>query len=98
MNKKRIKQYIFCAVIAIVGTIILQTVKAEKDSYFSYDQVINYIKSDEVVKVNATAGTNKIEIFLTDGTENKAIVPSLEEFSTLILEEIENGANIEFKL
>ncbi len=103
MNKKnnRIKFSVRLCLIIIVS-IFLWTVMFgngnEKESELSYDKVISYIKCDEVTKIEAQKDSLTISVKLKDGTEKKAVVPDMEEFTSLVSKKIENGAEIEFKV
>lgn len=65
---------------------------------FSYDDLVVAIKAGEVSKVTAYKESEQVIATFADGTQQQLIVPSMEEFSKLITNELENGNQIEFKI
>ena len=94
--------------IAVLGAIVVLTVLIcmylnttdddEKDTNFTYDQVITCVKNDEVTKIKVWKNMELITVTLKDESEEEVAVPSLEEFVSFISEEIEHGSEIELEV
>ena len=97
-NKKRIRAILKFVLEVIVVVILMSYFSGEKRDYeeITYDKVISYVKANEVAEIQSQQGSLEIWLTLKDGTVNKALVPSNEEFVAFISEEIESGAEIEF--
>lgn len=99
MNNQRKQAILYCLIVAIAGILLIIGMKAyENRQFITYDQLIGYIRSEQVVKIETIQNDSKVTITLKDGTQNKVIVPSVEEFSALISEELEKETNIEVRV
>lgn len=95
-NKKRIKIFLILVLAIIVIPVYVFATAKNNAKEITYDQIVSYVKSGEVQKIESQQNSLEIFVTLRDGTKNKVIVPSMEEFSTFVSKEIENGAEIKF--
>lgn len=101
MNTDRKNKILFTfMLIAMFAFLIFLFWEDEKEraEQLTYDQAITYIKNREVVSVEATNGSDKVIMTLEEGERKTTVIPNLEEFSTIILQENESGAQIELKI
>lgn len=97
-NRKRITIFLLGAFILFFTFGMLFIIKKGAEENITYDEIISYVKSNEVSKIETIQNSENISVTLNDGTVKTAIVPSNEEFVAFISEEIENGAEIEFSV
>lgn len=94
-NKKRFRLFLNL-IFAIVITFFIICIISNRNDELSYDKVVSYVKANEVSKIEVQQQSLEILATLKDGTERSAVVPSMDEFTSFISEEIENGTEIEF--
>lgn len=98
--KRKIFNIVLLAILVIVATfsLIAQIKESKEIVELSYDQVVSYVKEGEITKIKAQEGSCEINLVLKDESKANAVVPSVDEFASFISEEIENGAEIEYKI
>ena len=64
----------------------------------SYNTLITSIQNDEVEKVFITENSTIAKVIMCDGKEFEVSVPSVENLSTMITEEIKSGSKVEFEI
>lgn len=101
-KKKRIIKTISIIVVLliIIGAIIYNSgiINPGNNVSLTYDQVITYVKNGDITKIDVSQDANKVTVVMKDGTKGEVMIPSLDEFSSFLLEEIENGSEIEFNI
>lgn len=101
-KKKRLKKFIsyFLILLVIIASGIYKYVNenGQPQNFITYDKVVTYVKEKEVAKIEASQETNQISITMKDGTKQKSIIPSLDEFTSFVSGEIEKGSKIEFEI
>lgn len=63
-----------------------------------YDELINKLENDEVESITITEPFNNAKVIMTDGESFSVTIPSLDNFSNVITEEIQSGNSVEFKI
>lgn len=96
---KRKKKAILCGLGFIIGVILVVAIYRvyESKQLITYDQLIGYVKTEQVARIETIQDDPKITVILKDGTQNKVIVPSMEEFSAIISEELQKDTSIEIE-
>lgn len=101
-NKKRllsVAKILLCAVFAVVMVFVMFGIPGTKEvETIAYSEFLNLVKNSQVVKVTANTNSTEISILLKEGTEKEVLLPNMEEFTSFITKEIQNGANIEFSV
>lgn len=103
MSKKQNKRRKIIGIIAIIGIAIIAILsffiqKNNNNDFITYDEVISYVNSNDVARVELRERSNEIKLILNDGTENSALIPDVQEFSNFISDEIENGNKITYEI
>lgn len=97
-NSKKRKRTI-CIIIAIVmSAICIISSIVYSNQFLKYSELIDCIKNGEVISVNASLTSNKVTIRMKDDTKMRAIIPSLDEFTAFVSEQIEEGHEIDFSI
>ncbi len=91
-NRLLIKIFVILALLSVIFLVVFNAKVSSKS--LTYDEVVEYIQEGYVSKITFL-GDNTIEIILSNGVSKESTVPSREEFSAFISEEIQNGNNIE---
>lgn len=101
-KKKRIIKIISIIVVLliIIFAIIYNSgiINPDGNVSLTYDQVITYVKNGDITKIDVSQDANEVTVVMKDGTKGEVIIPSLDEFSSFVSKEIENGSEIEFKI
>ena len=95
-NKKKVAVLVTLLIIIISISSIILVRNGKED--LRYDQLVTQVRSGEVVKIDAKRNEATIKITMKDGSIKSSVIPSLEEFSALVTDEIEKGANIEMQI
>ena len=99
-TKKRITSIVTLVIVIIAIFLAWDFFFKEKSSEeeLTYDRVVTYVKTNEVTKIELEQNSLEISVTLKDETKMKAIVPSMDEFTAFISEEIKNGnaMNLDF--
>lgn len=94
-RKKRITTITFFFIFLIVIFITKKNITTE---VLTYDNVVTYIRTGEVSKIEAREDSKKVIITLKDGAKYNAIIPSMDDLSSLVTKSLDNGTKIEFKI
>lgn len=92
LMKLMLLMFVLLAVISRLGNSMRET------ENFTYDELVVAVKSGEVSKITANKGTDVAQVTLKDETTQIVTVPSLEEFSNIVTNEIDNDNQIEFEV
>lgn len=95
-NKKKVAVLSTLLIIIISISSIILVRNGKED--LRYDQLVTQVRSGEVVKIDAKRSEATIKITMKDGSIKSSVIPSLEEFSALVIDEIEKGASIEMQI
>lgn len=96
-NSRILKIWAITFVVTMIIMCLLPTPN-DNDSVMTYDEVIVAIKEGDIKKIVAQENSLHIQITMKDDAEKTATIPSLEELSTVLLSEMENGNQIEFEI
>lgn len=72
--------------------------EANLDNTLRYDELITKLEKNEIEKVQVTRNFNKANVIMVDGKSFVVTIPSIDNFSTVITEEIQSGNSVEFKI
>lgn len=71
---------------------------ANNDTVLTYDEVITAIREEQVEKITAHQDSLSIQLVMKDESQKTATIPSMDELSGVLLQEMENGNQIEFEI
>lgn len=96
--KKFLKRWWFLLLITVVLiTSISKQMLTTKADDLTYDQIIEYVQNGEVEKISVSVTDHTAQIKMKDGSQKKAQIPSIDEFTSFITKEVENGSTVEFE-
>lgn len=98
-KKERILLVIKIVMVVICAIMLVRAITGGSESTeMTYDELVVAIKEQNVTKIEAIQDSSNIIITMKDESEKTSVIPSLDELSHILLDEMEKGNQVEFEI